>query len=85
MYPTCEVRTFVMNKGELVDVHTNRWPHWVIIAAGQVKLLPDGNEILVPKFDGTEPYKMLANVPHGFEAMEDNTVVINVTRLKDMV
>lgn len=64
------------NKGEGLPKHEHVYSHLTICCAGSIILRKEGRELVMTA--NTQPVNLIANEWHEIEAMEDNTVFINV-------
>lgn len=83
LMPYAAVRIFDLEDGEEIPVHKHDWDHWTLIAHGSARVTGDGEHAGKTLAAGTET-KMVKTETHGFIAI-GSTVLVNVTRLKDMV
>jgi quercetin dioxygenase-like cupin family protein len=71
---TCAV--FHANKGEGLPSHEHVYNHGTICLNGSIAIRKDGKEIIATKKNGA--FDLLAGAPHEIEALEDNTVFMNI-------
>ena len=71
---TCAI--FHANKGEGLLAHEHVYNHGTICLNGSIAIRKDGKEIIATKEDGA--FDLIAGSPHEIEALEDNTVFMNI-------
>ena len=64
------------NKSEGLIKHEHTFNHATICVAGSIVIRKEGKEVIADK--NTQPFDLTANEWHEIEALEDNTVFINV-------
>lgn len=65
------------NKGEGLPMHKHDYSHAVMCNAGSCLVtLENGKSVVMTKV--TQPVNLLANIQHEIEALEDETVFVNV-------
>lgn len=75
-YDGAVVNVYHANKGEGLPRHEHTYAHATFCAAGSCVLRKEGKEVIVKK--ETQPINLRAAEWHEIEALEDNTVFINV-------
>lgn len=75
-YGGAVVRVYHANKGEGIPSHIHSYSHATICTAGSCKLTQDEKSVVVNK--ESTPVNLLAGKWHEIEALEDNTVFVNV-------
>jgi quercetin dioxygenase-like cupin family protein len=75
-YDGATVRVYHANKAEGIPMHSHAYSHATICMNGSCKLTQDDKSVIVNK-DST-PVNLLAGKWHEIEALEDNTVFVNV-------
>lgn len=63
-------------KGEGLPRHEHTYSHLTICHAGSIAVRKEGKELVMTK--DTQPVNLVANEWHEIEALEDNTVFVNV-------
>jgi len=75
-YDGAQINIFHANKGEGLSRHEHIYAHATFCASGSCVVRKEGKEVLVDK--NTQPINLVENEWHEVEAIEDNTVFINV-------
>jgi hypothetical protein len=75
-YDGATVNVFHANKGEGLPRHEHLYDHATICNSGSCIIRKDGREIIIDK--NTQPINLVADEWHEFEALEDNTVFVNI-------
>ena len=75
-YGNSIVRVYHANKGEGIPMHSHPYSHAVICVSGSCKLTQENKYIITDK--NSTPVNLLAGKLHEIEALEDNTVFVNV-------
>lgn len=76
-YDGASINVFHANKGEGLPTHNHIYSHATMCNAGSCKVsLENGKSIVMNK--DTQPVNLPANIKHEIEALEDNTVFVNV-------
>lgn len=70
------LNVFHANKGEGIPKHSHSYSHLTMCHAGSCIIRKDGKELIMIK--DTQPVNLLGNEWHEIEALEDNTVFVNV-------
>jgi len=70
------VRVYHANKGEGIPMHSHAYSHATICMNGSCKLTQDDKSVVVNK--NSTPVNLLAGKWHEIEALEDDTVFVNV-------
>ena len=72
---------YYADKGEGLPKHEHTYSHASFCTSGSVVIRKDGKEIIIDK--NTQPLDLSSNEWHEIEALEDNTVFINVFAVQD--
>jgi quercetin dioxygenase-like cupin family protein len=75
-YDNTELNIFHANKGEGLPKHEHIYSHATFCSSGSCVIRVENKEIIINK--NTQPINLLASKWHEIEALEDNTVFINV-------
>ena len=75
-YNGATVNIFHANKGEGIPMHSHEYSHATTCMTGICKYTQDGVELIANK--DTKPINLLAGKTHEIEALEDNTVFVNI-------
>ena len=75
-YESTTVNVYHANKGEGLPRHEHTFDHVTFFSAGTGVIRKEGKLVTVTK--ETQPINLVANEWHEIEAIEDNTVFINV-------
>ena len=75
-YDGAQINVFHANKGEGLPQHSHIYAHATFCCSGSCVIRKEGKEVLVDK--NTQPINLVAGEWHEIEAVEDNTVFINV-------
>jgi quercetin dioxygenase-like cupin family protein len=70
------VRVYHANKGEGIVMHSHAYSHATICMAGSCKLTQENKSVITNK--NSTPVNLLAGKWHEIEALEDDTVFVNV-------
>jgi quercetin dioxygenase-like cupin family protein len=70
------LKIYHANKGEGIPFHTHVYSHATICHNGSCKLTQEGKSVIVNK--NSTPVNLLAGKWHEIEALEDDTVFVNV-------
>lgn len=76
LYDGTKLNVFHVNTGEGLPKHEHKFAHLTICHAGSVIVRKEGRELVMTK--ETQPVNLIANEWHEIEALEDNTVFVNV-------
>jgi len=76
IYDGSHINIFLVNKGEGLPKHSHLYAHATYCASGSIVVRIEGGEHIRTKTD--QPVNLVANEWHEIEALEDNTVFINV-------
>jgi quercetin dioxygenase-like cupin family protein len=71
-----QLNVYHANKGEGLPKHEHSYEHLTMVHAGRLIVRKDGRELVMTK--ETQPVNLLANEWHELEALEDQTVFVNV-------
>jgi quercetin dioxygenase-like cupin family protein len=71
-----ELHIFHANTGEGLPQHQHQYNHLTMVHAGSIVIRKEGKEVVRTKNE--KPVNLLANQWHEIEALEDNTVFVNV-------
>jgi quercetin dioxygenase-like cupin family protein len=74
------ISIFHANKGEGLEKHSHEFNHASMCVSGSCKYTENGKELIANK--NTPPINLMAGKFHEIEALEDNTVFINVQALE---
>ena len=75
-YKTTQNNVFHANKGEGLPKHSHAYSHATICHSGSIAIRKEGKEVVATKDSGA--FNLLANEWHEIEALEDNTVFVNI-------
>jgi quercetin dioxygenase-like cupin family protein len=75
-YGGAQVNVYHANKGEGIPMHSHVYSHATTCMNGSCKLTQEGKEVITDK--NSMPVNLLAGHLHEIEAIEDNTVFVNV-------
>jgi quercetin dioxygenase-like cupin family protein len=75
-YDGATLNVYHANKGQGLPRHEHTFAHLTMCHAGSCIIRKEGIEKVITK--GTQPINLLANQWHEIEALEDNTVFVNV-------
>lgn len=76
-YDGTSVNIYHANKGEGLPIHNHVYSHATMCNAGSCRVsLENGKSIVMNK--DTQPVNLPANIKHEIEALEDETVFVNV-------
>lgn len=75
-YGGSHMNIYHANKGEGIPMHSHAYSHATICMAGSCKLTQE-NKSVITTLDST-PINLVAGKFHEIEALEDNTVFVNV-------
>jgi len=75
-YDGAVLNIYHANKGEGLPRHEHVYAHATVCASGSCIVRKDGRELVMTK--KTQPVNLRANEWHEIEALEDETVFINV-------
>ena len=70
------LRVFHANKGEGLPCHSHTFSHLTMCHSGSCVIRKEGIEKVIDKY--TQPINLKANEWHEIEALEDETVFVNV-------
>jgi quercetin dioxygenase-like cupin family protein len=70
------VRVYHANKGEGIPSHSHPYSHVTICMNGSCKLSQEDKAVITDK--NSTPVNLLAGKWHEIEALEDNTVFVNI-------
>ena len=70
------LNVFHANKGEGLPRHTHKYAHLTMCHAGSCIVRKESRELVMTK--DTQPVNLVASEWHEIEALEDNTVFVNV-------
>ena len=65
-----------VNKGDMLPRHRHVYSHLTMCHAGRCVIRKEGRELILDK--DSKPVNLIANEWHEIEALEDNTVFVNV-------
>lgn len=75
-YDGVTLNVYHANKGEGLPQHGHQWSHATICHAGSCKVSLEGRSYTIDK--NSQPLDLPANEWHEIEALENNTVFVNV-------
>ena len=75
-YDSATLNVYHANKGEGLPRHGHVYAHLTMCHAGSLIVRKEGRELIMTK--DTQPVNLIANEWHEIEALEDNTVFVNV-------
>jgi quercetin dioxygenase-like cupin family protein len=75
-YDGARINVFHVNKGEGLPKHSHIYAHASFCTAGSCIIRKENKELVMDKT--TQPVNLLQDSWHEIEALEDNTVFINV-------
>lgn len=76
VYDGARLNVYHVNKGEGLPKHEHQWSHLTMCNAGSCYVKKHGKQILLTK--DSLPVDLPANEWHEIEALEDDTVFVNV-------
>ena len=76
VYDGTRMNVFYANKGEGLPRHSHSYSHGTICVAGSCAIRKDGVEVISTK--DSKPINLGAVDWHEIEALEDNTVFVNI-------
>jgi len=76
MYDGASLNVFHANKGEGLPRHEHVYAHLTVCHSGSCVIRKEGIEKVIDKY--TQPINLKANEWHEIEALEDETVFVNV-------
>ena len=76
MYDGASLNVFHANKGEGLPRHDHVYAHLTVCHSGSCVIRKEGMEKVIDKY--TQPINLKANEWHEIEALEDETVFVNV-------
>ena len=75
-YDIAFIHIFHANKGDGLPRHEHAYAHLTMCHAGSIIVRKEGKELIMTK--NTQPVNLVAFEWHEIEALEDNTVFVNV-------
>jgi len=75
-YAGAQVAVYHANKGEGIPKHQHAYNHATMCNAGKCVIRVEGKEVFMTKY--TQPINLVAGKWHEIEAVEDETVFVNV-------
>jgi len=75
-YDGAQLNVYHANKGEGLPKHSHSYSHATICHSGSCIVRVEGKELIMTK--NTQPVNLLGNKWHEIEALEDETVFVNV-------
>jgi quercetin dioxygenase-like cupin family protein len=75
-YDGAVMNIYHANKGEGLPQHTHVFSHATLCHSGSIIIRKENKELVMTK--DTQPVNLVANEWHEIEALEDNTVFVNV-------
>lgn len=76
IYDGAVVNVYHANKGEGLPAHSHQYSHATICCSGSCVVRKENKEMIIKL--GTQPLNLIGNEWHEIEALEDNTVFVNV-------
>lgn len=76
LYDGVRINIFHANKGEGLEKHQHDFSHATICHAGSIIIRKENKKVVLTK--NAIPLNLVANEWHEIEALEDNTVFVNV-------
>ena len=76
VYDGARINVFYANKGYGLVKHEHNFAHATFCTSGSCHIRKESKEIIADK--NTQPINLVANEWHEIEALEDNTVFVNV-------
>lgn len=75
-YDGAQINIYHANKGEGLPKHEHTFSHATYCSAGSCLVRKENKQVVIDKM--SQPANLLANEWHEIEALEDNTVFMNV-------
>ena len=75
-YTGSHINVYHANKGEGLPKHQHNWNHATVCNAGSCLVSLEGRSYTIDK--NSQPLDLPANEWHEIEALEDNTVFVNI-------
>lgn len=75
-YDGATINVYHANKGQGLIRHSHEYSHLTMCHSGSCAVRKEGKEVVMTKI--TQPINLIANGWHEIEALEDNTVFVNV-------
>ena len=75
-FQTIMMNIYHANKGEGIPRHEHEYPHLTMCHSGSCIVRKEGKEMIFDK--ETKPINLVGNEWHEIEALEDNSVFVNV-------
>jgi len=75
-YEGAQLQVYHANTGHGLPKHSHGWSHATMCNAGSCKISLEGRSYIIDK--NSQPLNLPANEWHEIEALEDNTVFVNV-------
>lgn len=76
VYDGAVLNVYHVNKGQGLPKHEHLFSHLTMVHAGSLIARKEDKELVMTK--DTQPVNLVANEWHELEALEDNTVFVNV-------
>ncbi len=76
LYDGTRLNVYYADKGEGLPKHEHMYSHGTVCTAGSCVVRKEGKELILTKM--SEPLNLVHSEWHEIEALEDNTVFINV-------
>jgi quercetin dioxygenase-like cupin family protein len=76
VYDGAQLNVYHANKGQGLPKHQHAYAHLTMVHAGKLIARKENKELVMTK--ETQPVNLVANEWHELEALEDNTVFVNV-------
>ena len=75
-YDGAQINVYHANKGEGLPRHEHRYAHATMCCSGSCIIRKENKQLVIDK--NSQPVNLVANEWHEIEALEDNTVFVNV-------
>jgi quercetin dioxygenase-like cupin family protein len=75
-YDGARINVFHANKSEGLPKHDHPYAHATMVNSGSIIVRKENKELIMTK--DTQPVNLVGNEWHEIEALEDNTVFVNV-------
>lgn len=75
-YAGAQINVYHANKGEGLPRHSHQYTHATVCHSGSCIIRKENKELVMTK--DTQPVNLTANEWHEVEALEDNTVFVNI-------
>jgi quercetin dioxygenase-like cupin family protein len=75
-FDNVDIRVFYLNKNQGLPLHEHTTGHMVICGSGSIVCRSNNTEVILNKY--SEPFYFQPCIPHEIEALEDNSMCINI-------